>query len=312
MPTGTVTGARLPQPTDIGRSAAAAADRRCRPPPGASPSPLNPELQHGLCEATGMTDSYDELARDYEWLFSDEIVGGQGQFGATSPGSEAVLAAVLDAIPAGARVLDCACGIGVDALALSRRGFAVTATDGSPGMVAEARRRLADSGIAPNVSQARWQELPERVSGPFALVVCLGNAIVHANNADGMASALAGMRDVLDPDGTLVVDSRNWEMLHRTKPRIVPARRVIERRGVRCSSMYIWSIPDDYCAPWQAEIVLLFEDADGALSHRRHVVEWRPFRHGDLAAALSAAGFIVRDDSYSEDGIFYAISASRR
>jgi SAM-dependent methyltransferase len=259
-----------------------------------------------------MTDSYAGLAGDYEWLFADEIVGAQGHFGATSPGSQALLESALARIPAGSRVLDCACGIGADAGALVRRGFDVTATDGSPDMVAEARRRLARYGITLDVTQAWWHELPERVPGPFALVLCLGNAIVHADGGAGLARALGGMRGVLGPESTLVVDSRNWEMLHRTRPRIVPARRVIERHGIRCVSLYIWAIPEDFPAPFRAEIVLLFEDAHGALSHRRHVIEWTPFRRTDLAAAIEAAGFDIQDDSYREDGPFYAIAATPR
>jgi glycine/sarcosine N-methyltransferase len=259
-----------------------------------------------------MTDSYTELAQDYEWLFADEIVGEQPQFGATSPGNQGLLESVLRTIPAGARVLDCACGIGADALALYRRGYAVTATDGSPDMVAETQRRLARYGITLETAQARWQDLPERVSGPFALVLCLGNAIVHADSAAGLAGALEGMREVLGPDGVLVVDSRNWEMLHRTRPRIIPARRVIERHGVRCASLYIWTIPEDFPAPFLGEIVLLFEAADGTLSHRRHVIGWNAFRRTDLIAAIEAAGFVIRDDSYSEDGPFYAIAATPR
>jgi glycine/sarcosine N-methyltransferase len=260
---------------------------------------------------TGMTDDYGELARDYEWLFAADIVGSQGNFGATSPGNQDLLERLLGTLPAGSRVLDCACGIGADAAALSRRGFAVTATDGSAAMVAETRRRLLRYGITlDHLAQALWQELPERVSGPFPLVLCLGNAIVHTRTADGMARALAGMRNVLASDGMLVVDSRNWELLYRTRPRIVPARRVIERHGVRCTSLYVWTIPEDFPGAWRAEIVLLFEDRDGALSHHRHVLDYRPFRHDDLTAAIRAAGFVIQGDSYTLDGPFYAIAAA--
>ncbi len=257
-----------------------------------------------------MNDSYGDLAHDYEWLFGDEIIGSQGEFGATSPGNQALIGAAVANLSPGSPVLDCACGIGADAMALARSGFAVTATDGSHAMVAQARRRAEQYGVAMSVTQSRWQDLPDRVPGPYALVLCLGNSLVHAETRTNRLAALDGMRKVLAPDGTLIVDARNWELMYRSRPRIVPARRVIERAGVRCSSLYIWSIPDDFGTPCTAEIVLLFENTGGRISHRRHVIDFVPFSHDDLADSILAAGFTIRDDSYAENGNFYAIAAT--
>jgi SAM-dependent methyltransferase len=258
-----------------------------------------------------MDDFYGDLAHDYEWLFPDETLGA---FGATSPGSQSLLQAALKALKPGSPVLDCSCGIGADAIALARQGLAVTASDGSHAMVAEARRRSERDGIALPVSQSRWQDLPVRVPGPFDLVLCLGNSLVHTATRTNLLAALEGMRKVLSPGGTLIVDSRNWELLYKTRPRIVPARRVIERNGVRCSSLYIWTIPDEVpgnvSTPCTAEIVLLFQDAQGRISHHRHVIDFVPFRHDDLADAIRAAGFTIRGDSYQPDNHFYAIAAA--
>lgn len=257
-----------------------------------------------------MDDSYVDLAHDYEWLFGDEIVGSQGEFGATSPGNQALIAAAVENLSPGSPVLDCACGIGADAMALARGGFAVTATDGSHAMVAETRRRAEQYGAAMTVSQSRWQDLPDRAPGPYELVLCLGNSLVHTETRTNRIAALDGMKKVLAPGGTLIVDARNWELMYKSRPRIVPARRVIQRAGVRCSSLYIWSIPDDLGSPCTAEIVLLFEGTEGRISHHRHVIDFAPFGHDDLADSIRAAGFTVRDDSYTENGKFYAIAAT--
>ena len=254
-------------------------------------------------------DSYADLARDYEWLFPDEVVGSNGTFGATSPGSTELLERILQALPPGARVLDSACGIGADALALARRGFNVTASDASASMVAEARRRSKAFGVEIEITQSSWPELPDRVCGPFDLVLCLGNSIVHTGTRSNMISALTGIKQVLGPQGILVVDSRNWEYLYASRPRIVPGRRAIERHGIRSSSLYIWTIPEDFTAPCRAEIVLLFEDASAALTHRRYVLDFAPFKRADLAAAIHAAGLTVIGDSYQPANPFYAVAA---
>lgn len=257
-----------------------------------------------------MNDFYGDLAHDYEWLFPDETVGRLGGFGRTSPGSQALLEAAVKTLRPGSPVLDCACGIGADAMALARKGLAVTACDGSQAMVAETRRRSERFGISMTISWSQWQDLPNRVRGPFELVLCLGNSIVHAETRTNRVAALAGMRKVLSPAGTLIVDSRNWELLYRSRPRIVPARQVIEREGLRCSSLYIWTIPDDFESPCTAEIVLLFEDAGGRTSYRRHVIDFIPFHHDDLADDIRAAGFNIRADSYRADNNFYSIVAA--
>jgi hypothetical protein len=126
-------------------------------------------------------------------------------------------------------------------------------------MVAEARRRRMQFGVEIDITQSSWQDLPQRVPGAFELVLCLGNSIVHTATKSNMISSLEGLKQVLSPDGVLVVDSRNWEQLSESRPRIITNRRAIERRGVRPSLFYVWTIPDDFNAPCRAEIVLLFE-----------------------------------------------------
>lgn len=255
-------------------------------------------------------DYYIDLASDYKWLFQDDIIGSAGTFGATSPGNEGLLEAALKALPSGAEILDCSCGIGADAMALVRRGFAVTASDGSSGMVAEARRRSKQFGIELTVLQALWQDLPERISGPFDLVLCLGNSIVHSASRSMMVVNLRSMKQVLNPKGTVIVDTRNWELLHESRPRIVTAHKTIGRQGIRCLSLYIWTIPDDFSAPCRAEIVLLFENQESAITHHRHVIDFTPFRHADLICAIQEAGLTIRNDSYHHNGQFYAVAAT--
>jgi SAM-dependent methyltransferase len=252
-------------------------------------------------------DFYTDLAFDYHWLFSDDIVGNSPVFGATSPGNESLLADVVSTLPPGAPILDSSCGIGTDAIALSNLGFTVTASDASSSMVAATKSRAAEYAADINVVQSRWEELPGKAGGPFDLVVCLGNALVHSETEPQMVRALQAMRRVLRPGGQLVVDSRNWELLYNSKPRIMPTPAVVERYGQKCCSLYVWSIPDTFGSPCRAEIILLFEDAERKVTHRRYVVDFQPFAHGSLLAAMESAGFAVTRDSFRPDGPFYAV-----
>ena len=62
-------------------------------------------------------DQYRSLATDYHWYFDDVALF----LGSDTPG----VRAAMSSLQPGARVLDAACGIGVDAAALARRGFNV-------------------------------------------------------------------------------------------------------------------------------------------------------------------------------------------
>jgi SAM-dependent methyltransferase len=259
-------------------------------------------------QAVLVSDFYTDLAADYHWLFPDDIVGATPSYGATSLGNQPLLESILDTLTSKSSILDCSCGIGADAIALKNRGFAVTASDGSPSMVAEARARVAHYSIDVDVIQARWEELPGKVAGPFDLVTCLGNSIVHTRTESAMDQALRAMRKVLRSGGTLVVDSRNWELLYKTKPRIVNLERVIERSNLRCCWVYVWSFPDDFSDPCQSEIVFLFEDADSKVTHRRYVIDYQPFTHDRLLSAMSKAGFRITHDSFLPGNAFYAVA----
>jgi glycine/sarcosine N-methyltransferase len=260
----------------------------------------------------GMSDEYyADFAVDYHWLAPDEALVPPGQLGVTSRGNGALIRRALGGLPPDARILDCACGIGLDSMALACAGYQVTATDGSEAMITQARKRFADAGVAVPTSQCLWEDLPRTVPGPYSAVLCLGNSLMHAGSRDGMIRALTGMRAVLTPDGALVVDSRNWEWLHRERPRVVTAPRIHRRDEVRGSAVYVWSIPETLGDPCRAEIIVLLEAPDGSLTHRRHVIDYHPFRHTDLIECITAAGLTVCDSSYTEDQPFYAIAATR-
>ncbi|MGP3962089.1 class I SAM-dependent methyltransferase [Nonomuraea sp. 3N208] len=204
-----------------------------------------------------------------------------------------------------ARVLDCACGIGTDAMVLAHAGFQVTATDAGPAMVAEARRRLP---AEVEVLVARWEHLPAVVTGTYELILCLGNSLVHAGSHKAMVSALSAMHQMLAPNGMLIVDSRNWELLYRERPRIVAADRVRERDGVRACCVYVWNIPERFGEPCLAELLFLLEHPDGSVTHRRHPIDFQPFTPADLETQLTETGLAVVGSTYRPDRQRYAFA----
>src|SRR5437868_2328999 len=63
-------------------------------------------------------------------------------------------------IPAGARVLDVACGTGNTAIPLSRRGFVVTGVDIATNLLAQARERAAAENVKVQFDEGDAEQLP--------------------------------------------------------------------------------------------------------------------------------------------------------
>ena len=82
-------------------------------------------LSSRFWQATVMADYYETLAADYDWIFDDDTLG-RG-LAINHPGT----ARLLERTSHGSTVLDAACGTGINAAALARRGYRVWAADGS-------------------------------------------------------------------------------------------------------------------------------------------------------------------------------------
>ena len=172
-----------------------------------------------------MADYYQDLAADYDWLYDDDAL--TGGFAITRPAG----AGLPPRAGPGCAVLDAACGTGIDAAALARRGFRVRAADGSDAMVEAAAARFQREGLVILVQQCLWADLPDTIDERFDVVLCTGNALVHAAGQDAMVQALTGLRRMARRGGHVVIHSRNWEKLHAERRIVQVANRVRTRGG---------------------------------------------------------------------------------
>lgn len=143
-----------------------------------------------------MTDvAYDGLADVYDWLVPETLL--------TPEGTVAAFNGVVESLAPGARVLDCASGIGQLAVGLALQGFDVVATDASPAMVQRTAQLAAAHGVEMPAITCVWEDLtPERVGGSVDAVFCVGNSLTHAPGQGARRAALAAMASVLRPDGS--------------------------------------------------------------------------------------------------------------
>jgi SAM-dependent methyltransferase len=224
---------------------------------------------------------YDTLADVYDWLVPEALL--------TPEGSASAFDLVVDELPPGARVLDCACGTGTLAVGLALRGFAVSASDASGEMVARTRALAAAHGARVEAKTRAWEELD---GGPFDAVFCVGNSITHARDR---RAALAGMHGVLREGGLLALTSRTWERPQEE------GEEVVERHGRRARVTHTWH-------PGELEVAVTFED-DGTTYAER--LAYRPFTHGELQDDLLATGFTPAASTFDPEAGRYLVTARR-
>ncbi|GAA4924111.1 class I SAM-dependent methyltransferase [Streptomyces coeruleoprunus] len=158
---------------------------------------------------------YDDLAADYDLMYADWDTSVVRQGVALDDRITRALG------PGGHDVLDCACGIGTQALGLAARGHRVTGTDLSPVAAARAAREAAARGLRLAAGAADMRALPLR-DASFDVVVCADNSLPHLLTPDDVRTALAEMRRVLRPGGLLLVTTRPYDALRAERPLSTP------------------------------------------------------------------------------------------
>jgi len=240
-------------------------------------------------------NAYADLAAVYEWLTPEPLLTPEGNVAAFSPW--------IESLPAGARLLDCAAGVGLLAVGLAQRGFAAEATDISPAMI-ERTRALADQhGVDVRASVCAWEDLSGEAR--FDAVFCVGNSIAHAEDRVG---AFEGMAGVLKPSGLLVITSRNWERERSAGSRLEVDDRLVERRGRRALVSRAWIIPEDWQDPHTVDVGVSFIDAEPIETVGERLTVW-PFTPSELATDLRTVGFEVEQTTFTPEVERYLVSA---
>ncbi|MGA2222473.1 MAG: methyltransferase domain-containing protein [Verrucomicrobiia bacterium] len=244
-------------------------------------------------------NQYDQFSLDYHWLYSDNILSGK-------PFIEQ-FSYLLDSLPSGSLLLDCSCGIGVLTIALKQQGFSVWGSDLSPGMIARARERSAEKGIEIPYLISAWKDLPTVFPNKFDLAFCLGNSIGHCSSREEMLASFQGIHTVLNRNGTLILDSRNWETICCERKRFTTTG-TRKRNGLQCIPLYVWNFPKQFKEEHLIEVVFLFED-QGSVYERHYPITYHPYRYSELCEILNESGFSDIKSDFDQDKDSYTITA---
>ena len=238
--------------------------------------------------------SYDDLAADYDRMFPDWRESSRRQGAAL----DRLITAELG--PGPVTVLDCAAGIGTQALALAGLGHRVAGTDLSG--AALRRARLGAAAVAD------MRRLPV-AGGSVDVVVCADNSLPHLLTAADVTAALREMRRVAVPGGLVLVSTRDYDELRRTRPAATPVQ--VSRDGARLTTTFqLWTWHDDGEHYDYEHLMLTGDGADWRVGHRTGTY-WALTR-GELSALASDAGLVgVRWLLPAESGFFQPLLLAR-
>jgi SAM-dependent methyltransferase len=247
---------------------------------------------------------YDELAPVYEWTVPEALT--------EPPGAVAAFAAVVEPLPAAARVLDCACGTGQLAVGLAEAGHDVVATDASAAMVERTAALAAARRATVPAQVCAWEDLPATFDpASFDAVFCVGNSITHAGGRAARQRALAAMASLLRRGGTLALTTRNWELVRRRGPGIQVGEQLVHRGGRAGVLIHDWHLPNSWEEEHRLDLAVALLDADGGVTTYAERLPFWPFAHGDLLSDLRHTGLEPAVSTYDPEEERYLVTATK-
>jgi glycine/sarcosine N-methyltransferase len=221
---------------------------------------------------------YDEFSSDY-----DRFVNWDSRLATELPFIEGHLQSV-----AARRVLDVACGTGMHAIALAKRGYDVVGVDLSAKMIEHARANAAAEGVEVRFLTGGFVHLHGSVRAGFDALLCLGNSLPHVLTPGDLAAALSDFGACLRTGGLLLIQNRNFDAV------LAQRQRWMEPQGHR-QGPDEWVFLRFYDFVTDSRLVFnvltLRRRAAGKWSQAVASTELWPLRRRELTVALSEAGF---------------------
>ena len=223
---------------------------------------------------------YEPLADHYHLIFDDWEITIQRQAGILNP----LLVANLQR--SSLKILDCACGIGTQALGLAGLGHRVVASDLSPAAVNRAMREVEKRGLEISFHVSDMCALTEVTEGDFDVVAVLDNALPHLT-ADQLRRAIVAMSLKLKANGLFIASIRDYDSLILQRPVIQePAFYGVE--GDRRIVHQVWDWIDE--ASYTLHLFITVQSVRTWTAHH-FISEYRCLLREELTTALQNAGF---------------------
>ncbi|MBR3971819.1 MAG: class I SAM-dependent methyltransferase [Ruminococcus sp.] len=221
---------------------------------------------------------YDNLAPQYDKLFFD--------WQSTTFEQAILLHRIFDinGFDNTANILDCACGIGTQAIGIARLGYNVTASDISDAEIAEAKVRADNAKVNIHFENADFCALSEKFSEQFDIVIAMDNALPHMLSSEDLGRAVKNITDRIKENGIFVGSIRDYDALLKDKPPYSPPYIHKIEKGQRVS-FQTWEWNNDIYKLTQ----YIIDDGEN-LSVSKFECNYRATRRKELTDLFTANG----------------------
>jgi SAM-dependent methyltransferase len=193
----------------------------------------------------------------------------------------------------GGPILELMCGTGRVLLPLAESGHAITGVDISPAMLAIARQRLDETGLAAHLIEGdvRDVELPAQT---YAMAFVAVNSFMHLETVRDQLATLEIARRALTRRGTLVLDLFNPDPIEISRE----DNRLVLDRSYEMDGRHVQKFVaiDSDAASQTSHVTYLYDetDASGQVARRtmRFVLRW--FYRYEIEHLLARASFSLR------------------
>ena len=205
-------------------------------------------------------------------------------------------------------MLDCACGIGTQAIGFAQSGHSVVASYLSRAAVARAIHEAAQRDLEISFLVSDMTSLAEIPDSEFDVVAALDNALPHLTSAQ-IRQAVHAMSAKLKPNGLFIASIRDYDQLIIQRPAVQePAfyGRAGDRRIVH--QVWEWLELDRYVL----HLYITTQSGQTWSSHHFES-EYRCLLRGELTSQLDSAGFEnIRWLEPRESGFYQPIVLARK
>jgi len=225
---------------------------------------------------------YDQFSSNY-----DRFVNWQGRLAFEMP----LLVRLLQSLQIPDQpvcILDAACGTGMHASELTRRGFAASGADLSAGMIDQARSNAATAGLDIRFETIGFGELADTFGAASQdAVLCLGNSLPHALTTVDRLAALTDFAACLRPGGILVIQNRNFDKVLASHERWMEPQSHQDSGGEWVFLRFYDYLPDGLI---NFNIITL-QRVIGGWQQTVTTTQLYPLRQAELLAGLAKSGF---------------------
>jgi ubiquinone/menaquinone biosynthesis C-methylase UbiE len=178
------------------------------------------------------------------------------------------------------KVLDCACGTGQHVVMLNQMGFSAKGSDLSPAMIKKAKTNAKKYGVKATFKVADFRNLSKTFNEKFDAIICMGNSLPHLFNNRDLTKALNEMHKLLNKNGILIMQQRNYDMLVGKKKRFFPM-------SIRKDEVFFYVL--DYFPDKVVFNVVNLENKSGKFNV--YSTNYNPLKKSHISELLRKSGF---------------------